>query len=54
MSDIVNGKMTDAQLKTSISLIIQMMQKYYGKQVILLIDEYDVPVAKAFLLRKQI
>lgn len=38
MSDIVNGKMTDAQLKTSISLIIQMMQKYYGKQVILLID----------------
>lgn len=47
MSDIVNGKMTDAQLKTSISLIIQMMQKYYGKQVILLIDEYDVPVAKA-------
>ena len=47
MSDIVNGKMTDAQLKTSISLIIQMMQKYYGKQVILMIDEYDVPVAKA-------
>lgn len=47
MSDIVNGKMTDAQLKISISLIIQMMQKYYGKQVILLIDEYDVPVAKA-------
>ena len=47
MSDIVNGKMTDAQLKTIISLIIQMMQKYYGKQVILLIDEYDVPVAKA-------
>ena len=47
MSDIVNGKMTDAQLKTSISLIMQMMQAHYGKQVILLIDEYDVPVAKA-------
>ena len=46
-SDIVNGKMTDAQLKTSISLIMQMMQAHYGKQVILLIDEYDVPVAKA-------
>lgn len=47
MLDIVNGKITDAQLKTSISLIMQMMQMHYGKPVILLIDEYDVPVAKA-------
>lgn len=47
MLDIVNGKITDAQLKTSISAIMKMMQMHYGKPVILLIDEYDVPVAKA-------
>ena len=26
---------------------MKMMQAYYGKTVILLLDEYDVPVAKA-------
>lgn len=45
--DMANEKLTDAQLKTSISLVMQMMHKHYGKPVILLIDEYDVPVAKA-------
>ena len=28
-------------------LLTRMMQQHYGKPVILLIDEYDVPVAKA-------
>lgn len=28
-------------------LLTTMMQSYYAKPVILLIDEYDVPVAKA-------
>ena len=27
--------------------LTRMMQKHYGKPVILLIDEYDVPIAKA-------
>ena len=31
----------------SIQLLTQMLNKYYGRKVILLIDEYDVPVAKA-------
>ena len=28
-------------------LLLQLMNKYYGKQAILLLDEYDVPLAKA-------
>ena len=47
LSDLVNGKPTDAMLKTSLSLLMQMMKAHYGKPVILLIDEYDVPIAKA-------
>ena len=47
LSDLVNGKPTDAMLKTSLSLLMQMMKAHYSKPVILLIDEYDVPIAKA-------
>lgn len=46
-----------AQLKTreadetlvirSVSLLMRLMETYYGKPVILLMDEYDVPIAKA-------
>lgn len=39
------GNKTDVQI--SIRILMCMMQIYYGKQVILLIDEYDVPMAKA-------
>ncbi len=31
----------------SISLLMRMLEIYYGKPVILLMDEYDVPIAKA-------
>lgn len=34
-------------IKGSMVTIMNMMQSYYGKPVILLIDEYDVPIAKA-------
>ena len=34
-------------LKTSIVLLMRLMRNHYGKPVILLIDEYDVPIAKA-------
>lgn len=34
-------------LKISLVLLMRMMQAHYGKQVILLLDEYDVPMAKA-------
>ena len=34
-------------LKDSLVLLTRMMSAHYGKQVILLVDEYDVPLAKA-------
>ena len=40
-----SGKKTD--IKNSIKTIMRMMNAVYGKKVILLIDEYDVPLAKA-------
>ena len=34
-------------LKDSLVLLTRMMSAHYGKQVILLVDEYDIPLAKA-------
>ena len=47
LADEVSGSPTDAMLKTSIVLLMRLMRNHYGKPVILLIDEYDVPIAKA-------
>lgn len=47
LADVVDGAPTDAMLKTSIAALMRMMQAHYGKPVILLLDEYDVPLAKA-------
>lgn len=40
-------KGTKADVKNSLKTIMRMMQAVYEKPVILLIDEYDVPLAKA-------
>ena len=40
-------KSTPADVKNSLKTIMRMMNAVYGKKVILLIDEYDVPLAKA-------
>ena len=47
MKRILNGNATVTELKGSLLLLTGMLQVYYGKPVILLIDEYDVSVAKA-------
>ena len=44
---IVGGEASEKEIKGSLLLLTGMMQAHYGKPVILLIDEYDVPVAKA-------
>lgn len=41
------GQASEAQLSRSLSTLMRMMHVYYKKTVILLLDEYDVPVAKA-------
>ena len=37
----------ESKVKTALKTLMRMLQKVYGKPVILLIDEYDVPLAKA-------
>ena len=41
------GESSLAEIKNSVKTIMRMMNAVYGKPVILLIDEYDVPLAKA-------
>ena len=40
-------KASIAEMKESIKLLTRILFDYYGKQVIILLDEYDVPLAKA-------
>lgn len=44
---IVQGIASKKEIKNSLVLLTGMLQAHFGKSVILLIDEYDVPVAKA-------
>ena len=39
---------TDATLIDSLQTLSQLLEKHYGQKAILLIDEYDVPLDKAF------
>lgn len=45
--DLKAGKADKVQVSRSFSTLMKMLQIYYQKPVILLLDEYDVPVAKA-------
>ena len=44
---LIRGNASLKDTKGSLLLLTRLLQQYYGKPVILLIDEYDVPVAKA-------
>ena len=40
--------MSDALLKSSLQMLSQFLQKHYGQGTVMLIDEYDVPLDKAY------
>lgn len=44
--NLLSGNASVKEVKSSIYLLMNMMNDYYNEPVILLIDEYDVPVAK--------
>lgn len=49
--DSQNGQifqMSDSVLMESLRTLTMLLEKYYGQKVVVLIDEYDVPLAKAF------
>lgn len=47
MKQLLWRKASVIDVKGSLILLTRMMKSHYGKQVVLLMDEYDVPVAKA-------
>lgn len=42
--------MKESVLCSSLRILSELLEKHHGQKVILLIDEYDVPLAKAFEL----
>lgn len=42
-----NGEGSEAELKNAIYILMRMMYFHFGQPVILLVDEYDVPLSKA-------
>ena len=40
--------MSDELLKNSLLILSQLLQKHYNQNVVILIDEYDVPLDKAY------
>ena len=44
---LMSNTASDAEVQGSLKTLMRMMSAVYGKKVILLIDEYDVPLAKA-------
>ena len=45
--DLKSGKAEKAQVFQALRTLMRMLQIYHQKKVILLLDEYDVPIAKA-------
>lgn len=43
-----NFTMTDETLKDSLLTLSQLLQKHYGQSAVILIDEYDVPLDRAY------
>lgn len=45
----VSYDMTDSVIAYSLKLLCQCLYRYYGKKVILLLDEYDTPMQEAYM-----
>ena len=45
---LLQDDMNEAQLSVSLRKLSGMLERHYNKKVILLIDEYDVPLSKAY------
>lgn len=47
-AELLQGNMTEGTLCSSLKVLSELLSKHHSSPVILLIDEYDVPLAKAF------
>ena len=48
LRQLLNNNMTEDTLSYSLRELTELLYKHYGKNAIVLIDEYDVPLAKAY------
>ena len=48
-SELLNGTRDFDCIKKSIDTLCSLLEKHYGRKVVLLIDEYDVPLDKAYV-----
>lgn len=48
MKSLMSDNMKDTELMTALWILSSILKEYYGKKVIILIDEYDVPLDKVF------
>ena len=48
MNSLMSDNMKGTELMTALWILSSILKEYYGKKVIILIDEYDVPLDKAF------
>ena len=46
---LLSANATDVDLLNSLKMLSKIMNQYYNKQVILIIDEYDVPLQNAYV-----
>ncbi|WP_298586997.1 AAA family ATPase [uncultured Megasphaera sp.] len=46
--DLKRGQAGAGEMAGSLALLLQMLHGYYGKKVILLVDEYDAPIQQAW------
>ena len=47
--NILNMNQSKTEIKTSLKMFSELLEKHYGQKVIILIDEYDVPLDKAYI-----
>ncbi|MEO1301359.1 MAG: AAA family ATPase, partial [Bacteroidota bacterium] len=48
----IGGNFSQVELKSSLRFLSELLHKYFGKEVYILIDEYDAPIAHAYLTWK--
>ena len=49
LEDLLSDQMTAKTLESSLVWLSMILEKKYGQKVVVLIDEYDVPLQKAYM-----
>ena len=47
--NFISRRATGVDLDNSLEFLVRMLHKYHNKKVVVLIDEYDVPVQTAYI-----